>query len=193
MNRSVVLAMAALLIAGCSQETPQPSPQGASSPPASPADVPQASTGAVGGMQGEVSGLSADRSGLNVRITDFGKVVDLPSDALFAYDKAELTPEAETELRKVADLIRESPQGPIQIIGHTDSHGEDAYNQTLSEARARTVAGWFGQQVGVRTRSFEVAGRGETRPIAPNVTATGADDPVGRAKNRRVEVVVPKG
>ena len=73
------------------------------------------------------------------------------------------------------------------MIGHTDSHGSAAYNQTLSEARAKTVADWFGQQVGVRQRQFAV----ETAPIAPNAKADGTDDPAGRAKNRRVEVILP--
>lgn len=89
-------------------------------------------------------------------------------------------------------MIRRAPAGPIGVVGHTDSRGDAAYNQALSDARARTVAGWFGQQVGVRQRAFEVSGKGETAPIAPNETASGADDPQGRARNRRVEVVLPK-
>lgn len=191
MNRSAALAVMAVLTAGCS---PAAAPQNTSATPqgASSATV-QPSKGATGGMQADISDLHAEASGLNVRITDFGTVVDLPSDALFAYDKSDLTPAAESELRKAAELIRRSPPGAIQVIGHTDSHGDDAYNQRLSEARARTVAAWFGQEVGVRTRTFDVAGKGETQPIAPNATDTGADDPVGRARNRRVEVILPKG
>lgn len=145
-----------------------------------------------GGLRAQVSDLTADISGLNTRMSDMGLVIDLPADALFEYDKAELTPVAESELRKAAEVIRQSPPGSIQVIGHTDSDGNDAYNQTLSEARAKTVADWFGQQVGVRQRQFAVSGKGETAPIAPNATADGKDDPAGRAKNRRVEVIVPK-
>ena len=48
------------------------------------------------------------------------------------------------------------------------------------------------RQVGVRQRAFAVSGKGETAPIAPNETATGADDPAGRTKNRRVEVILPR-
>lgn len=144
------------------------------------------------GLRAQVSELNADISGLDTRFTDMGLVIDLPSDALFDYNKAELTPAAEIELRKAAELIRASPPGSIQVIGHTDSDGNDAYNQTLSEARAKTVADWFGQQVGVRQRQFAVSGKGETAPIAPNASADGKDDPAGRAKNRRVEVIVPK-
>lgn len=144
-----------------------------------------------GSLTAQVSSLTGTISGLSTRITDLGLVIDLPSDALFDYDKATLTTAAEADLRKAAELIRKSPPGTIQIIGHTDGKGDDGYNQTLSEARAQAVAGWFGQQVGVRQREFAVSGKGKTAPIAPNTTADGKDDPAGRAKNRRVEVIVP--
>jgi outer membrane protein OmpA-like peptidoglycan-associated protein len=124
-------------------------------------------------------------------MTHMGLVIDLPADALFDYDKASLTQEAEAELRKAAEVIRQSPPGAIRIIGHTDDHGSDGYNKTLSEERANRVAQWFRQQVGVRQREFQVSGLGESKPVAPNRNAQGADDPQGRARNRRVELVIP--
>lgn len=157
------------------------------------ADGSSTRTAASGGLRGQVSDLTGAVSGLNTRVSDMGLVIDLPADALFEFDKAELTPAAQTELAKAAELIRRSPPGAIQVIGHTDSKGDDAYNQKLSEARARTVADWFGTQVGVRQRAFEAIGKGETDPIAPNARPDGGDDAAGRAKNRRVEVVVPNG
>jgi outer membrane protein OmpA-like peptidoglycan-associated protein len=174
---------------GASSNTIEPPSVAASAATAIPTDA--KAVPSSGGLAATVSGLSADESDLNVRITDLGTVIDLPADALFDYDEATLTPAAETELRKAAALIGRSPAGPVQVIGHTDSKGDDAYNQKLSEARARTVAGWFGQQVGIRQRTFQVSGKGETAPIAPNETPSGADDPQGRSKNRRVEVVIP--
>lgn len=187
------LALSALALAACSpaadsdpppaRETPTPAPAAAASAP--PATTP-------GGMTGSVSSLTGDVSGLNIRVTDMGTIIDLAADALFEFDKADLTPAAEAQLQKVAALIRKAPPGGIQVIGHTDAKGDDAYNQRLSEARARTVADWFGRQVGVRQREFAVSGKGETAPVAPNATATGADDPAGRAKNRRVEVILPR-
>ncbi|WP_426266932.1 OmpA family protein [Sphingomonas sp. LHG3443-2] len=143
------------------------------------------------GLRAQVSDLTADVSGLNTRMSDMGLVIDLPADALFDFDKATLTPAAEEELRKAAEVIRQSPPGNVRVIGHTDSKGDDAYNQTLSQARAQTVRDWFEQQVGVRQRRFEVSGQGEAAPVAPNTLADGKDNPAGRTKNRRVEVIVP--
>src|SRR3546814_13268746 len=64
-------------------------------------------------------------------------------------------------------------------------------SQTLSAARANRVSDWFLGQVGVRQRELLVSGQGEAAPIAPNENAAGGDNPAGRAKNRRVELVVP--
>lgn len=186
------LALSALALAACAPAADSEPPP-ASEAPAAPAPTAAAApANAPGGMTGTVSNLTGDISGLNIRVTDMGTIIDLPADALFEFDKADLTPAAEAQLQQVAALIRKASPGGIQVIGHTDAKGDDAYNQRLSEARARTVADWFARQVGVRQRDFAVSGKGETAPIAPNETATGADDPAGRAKNRRVEVILPR-
>jgi outer membrane protein OmpA-like peptidoglycan-associated protein len=185
----------AALLAACSpggSESAPTSENTAASAPAPSAAAEPAASAAPGGMAGQVSDLKGDISGLNIRVTDMGMIIDLPADALFEFDKAALTPAAEAQLRKAAELIRKAAPGTIQVIGHTDAKGDDAYNQRLSEARARTVADWFKAEVGVRQREFAVSGKGETAPIAPNQTAAGADDPAGRTKNRRVEVVLPR-
>lgn len=186
------LALSALALAACAPAADSEPPP-ASEPPAAPAPTPAAApANPPGGMTGTVSNLTGDISGLNIRVTDMGTIIDLAADALFEFDKADLTPAAEAQLQKAAALIRKAPPGGIQVIGHTDAKGDDAYNQRLSEARARTVADWFGAQIGVRQRDFAVSGKGETAPIAPNEAATGADDPAGRTKNRRVEVILPR-
>ena len=198
------LSSAVLLVAACSGGEPDgtaPAAGDTAAPAASASPSSPAAVGAEGaavtnpgndGLTAQVSSLTGEVSGLNTRVTDMGLVIDLPSDALFGYDEADLTPAAEIELRKAAELIRQSPPGAVQVIGHSDSDGDATYNQTLSEARARTVADWFGEQVGVRQRQFTVSGKGETAPIADNARADGTDDPAGRAKNRRVEVIVPR-
>lgn len=194
--RASIVFIGALMLAACSQGE-KAADSGNRSPDA--ATAPLSTTGAGAGNQVEaggslradVSSLAAGTSGLNVRVTDMGTIIDLPADALFDFDKSTLTPVAEAELGKAAELIRRSPEGTIGVIGHSDSKGDDAYNRKLSEARARAVAEWFGRQVGVRQREFQVSGKGETAPVAPNEMADGADDPAGRAKNRRVEVILP--
>lgn len=184
-------AALALALAGCGGSAPSPAPTGAASEAVAPAATGSPTGGGGGGLSGQVSALSGDVSGLNTRVSDLGLIIDLPADALFEFDRATLTPNAVAELTKAAELIRRSPAGPIRVVGHTDSKGDHAYNQRLSEARARAVAGWFGGQVGVRTRAFQVSGAGEGSPVAPNARPDGSDDPAGRARNRRVEVIVP--
>lgn len=187
------LALSALALAACAPAADSEPPPASDAPATpAPAAATSAPANAPGGMTGTVSNLTGDVSGLNVRVTDMGTIIDLAADALFEFDKADLTPAAEAQLQKAAALIRKAPPGGIQVIGHTDAKGDDAYNQRLSEARARTVGDWFAAQVGVRQRDFAVSGKGETAPIAPNETATGADDPAGRTKNRRVEVILPR-
>lgn len=195
MIRAALALLPALALAACTPAADrEQAPAGdASAAPATATSAPAAPPAATpGGMTGSVSSLTGDVSGLNIRVTDMGTIIDLPADALFEFDKADLKPDAEVQLQRVAALIRKAPAGAIQVIGHTDAKGDDAYNQRLSEARARTVADWFARQVGVRQRDFAVSGKGETAPVAPNETATGADDPAGRAKNRRVEVILPR-
>ena len=79
----------------------------------------------------------------------------------------------------------------VQIEGHTDAKGDDGYNQRLSERRAESVRLWFIRNA-LHNVQFSSRGFGETRPVAPNTKEGGADDPEGRQKNRRVEIVIRK-
>jgi len=192
MRWALLSIAAAAAIGGCSADAPTDAANQDKRPSASSRSADDtASPPAPPSMSAKVSSLKGTVSGLNTRVTDMGTIIDLPADALFEYDKAVLTQAAEVELRKAAEMIRRSPPGAIRVIGHTDSKGDDAYNQTLSEARANRVADWLREQVGVRQRELLVSGQGEAAPIAPNENAAGGDNPVGRAKNRRVELVVP--
>lgn len=136
------------------------------------------------------SNLSAQGSSLSGTETGFNIQINLSSDVLFDFDKAELKPEASTELQKAADVIRQKGKGVILITGYTDSKGTDEYNQRLSLARAQAVKSWFEAQ-GLN-QDFQVAGQGAKNPVAPNTHPDGSDNPEGRAKNRRVEVIVNK-
>lgn len=136
------------------------------------------------------SNLSAQGSSLSGTETGFNIQINLSSDVLFDFDKAELKPEADTELQKAADVIRQKGKGVILITGYTDSKGTDEYNQRLSLARAQAVKSWFEAQ-GLN-QDFQVAGQGAKKPVAANTHPDGSDNPEGRAKNRRVEIIVNK-
>jgi len=79
----------------------------------------------------------------------------------------------------------------LSCDGRSDATGDDAYNQRLSERRAESVRQWFARN-GLADLRFSSRGLGETRPVAPNTKPDGADDPEGRQKNRRVEIVIGK-
>jgi outer membrane protein OmpA-like peptidoglycan-associated protein len=110
------------------------------------------------------------------------------ADALFDFDKASLRAEAEETLAVAGPEIRKLGAKPARVEGHTDAIGSDAYNMKLSEARAATVRDWLAMH-GTIPGATPTKGFGKTKPIAPNKTADGKDDPQGRQKNRRVEVV----
>jgi len=110
------------------------------------------------------------------------------ADALFDFDKANLRPEAEETLVATGPEIAKLGGKPTRIEGHTDALGADAYNQKLSEARATTVRDWLAAR-SIVPAATPIKGFGKTKSIAPNRTSEGRDDPEGRQKNRRVEVV----
>lgn len=128
---------------------------------------------------------------LQVKETETEVRIELAADVLFDFDQATLLPKAEETLTKAAKFIRERAAGVVRIEGHTDAKGDDAYNQRLSERRAESVRQWFARH-GLGDLQFSPRGFGETRPLAPNTKAGGADDPDGRRKNRRVEIVISK-
>lgn len=111
------------------------------------------------------------------------------ADALFEFDKATLTPDAEETLKALLPLLAKAGKHPATVEGHTDAKGTDAYNQTLSEKRAQTVKDWLVSR-GALAATTPTQGWGKRRPVAPNAKPDGSDDPAGRQKNRRVEVVL---
>jgi len=112
----------------------------------------------------------------------------LPSDALFAFGKADLTPAASGAIESLAKQVT-AESGTVTIEGHTDAVGSDADNQKLSEARAAAAKGAIAARLNGNF-TFKTVGFGETKPVAPNTKPDGSDDPDGRAQNRRVEIVV---
>ena len=129
---------------------------------------------------------------LKVKETDTELRIELAADVLFDFDKADILPKAETVLGQVADLLRQKAKGGVRIEGHTDGKGSPAYNQKLSLRRADAVKTWLMKQDGLKRIHFVTAGFGATRPVAPNTKTDGTDDPDGRQKNRRVELIIKK-
>ena len=126
---------------------------------------------------------------LNAQQTpDQALVVALPADVLFDFDSAILRADAAPALERAAELLQSYPRAPLAVHGHTDAKGTDAYNDALSQRRAQAVAARLAPLAGGRT--LTVRGYGEQRPVAPNTRADGGDDPQGRQKNRRVEIVI---
>lgn len=103
----------------------------------------------------------------------------------FDYDKATIRPDSEETLKRVLKAIKARPNVKLVIEGHTDAEGSDAYNQTLSDKRARSVMNWLVSH-GVAKVQLSAKGFGESRPVADN------SKPDGRALNRRVEIALDK-
>ena len=103
----------------------------------------------------------------------------------FAFDSAKLTDKARGQLSGFVNNVKSSNVAPtsITVVGHTDSIGSDACNQTLSEKRANSVASYLNSQ-GMNRGIMQVSGRGESQPAASNTTKA------GRAENRRVDIRV---
>ena len=109
---------------------------------------------------------------------------------LFDFDEAAIRPSAKPILAKLARLIESENPPAIAIEGHTDSKGEDAYNNRLSLARAQAVRDFLKDVHRVPGDIMQAEGLGENRPTAPNANPDGSDNEEGRQKNRRVEVVL---
>lgn len=116
--------------------------------------------------------------------------MNLSGDVLFDYDKAFLKPEAEQALKKVAIVLSQFPQSQVTVEGYTDSKGASSANLQLARERAQAVKDWLVKNGGVPAANISTKGLGEQFPIAPNTNADGSDNPVGRALNRRVSIIV---
>jgi len=99
----------------------------------------------------------------------------------FTFDSLQLSPEANSVLDRQAEVMRSSPDLRMQIIGHTDSVGTEAYNNSLGRRRALSAKTYL-EKKGIASQRMEVISRGESQPIATN------DTEEGRAMNRRIEL-----
>lgn len=150
-----------------------------------------AGIGAVAGagigayMDGQERKLREQTAGTGVDVIRDGDnlVLRMPSGITFAYNDAAVQPQFQPTLNNVSSVLAQYPKTYIDVYGHTDSDGSDAYNQTLSERRAQSVAGYLVSH-GVQSARIATRGFGETQPIASNATEE------GKAANRRVEIKI---
>ncbi len=127
--------------------------------------------------------LRRQTAGTGVGVTREGNelVLDMPSEVTFAVNSSNLDPAFRSTLDKVAATLTEYEKTYVDVLGHTDSTGSDAYNQTLSEQRANIVAAYLSGR-GVKQARLATKGYGESQPRASNTTEE------GRSQNRRVEI-----
>jgi len=142
--------------------------------------------GAVGNYQDKQEAkLRQQMAGTGVEVVRKGDniTLDMPGNVTFAFDSAQLNPQFNSVLDKVAKTLVEYDQTVIQIAGHTDSTGSHAYNMKLSDQRAGSVKSYLAGR-GVPGQRMQTVGAGPDFPIADNATSE------GRAENRRVEITI---
>jgi outer membrane protein OmpA-like peptidoglycan-associated protein len=145
--------------------------------------------GAVGNyMDRQDAALRARLQGTGVSVSRTGPngqniTLNMPGNITFAVNSGDISASFYPVLNSVALVLKEYDKTMVEVAGHTDSDGSDAYNQQLSERRAGSVASYLTSQ-GIRGDRFITVGAGESRPIASNAT------PEGKAQNRRVEITI---
>jgi len=127
-------------------------------------------------QQLQSTGVSVTRNGDSI-------ILNMPGNITFATDSSNISADFYQVLDSVALVIKEFEKTYVDVIGHTDNTGSEAYNQKLSEARASSVARYLESQ-GVLPARIVSSGAGESSPIASNATAQ------GRSLNRRVEIIL---
>jgi outer membrane protein OmpA-like peptidoglycan-associated protein len=142
--------------------------------------------GGIGAYQDrQEAALRRDLQGTGVDVVRQGDniTLNMPGNITFAFNSSSLQSQFYPVLDNVANTLGQYNQTVIEVAGHTDNVGSDAYNQQLSVQRANAVASYLGSK-GILQQRMMVVGAGESRPIASN------DTDAGRAQNRRVEITI---
>lgn len=129
-------------------------------------------------------------SEFNAEGTEDGAKLTLPEDILFDFDSDKLLSEADEAIEQLVQVIETTDDNEeVTIVGHTDNKGEDSYNQELSENRANAVLEALADK-DIDEDRLNAEGKGANAPVAENTNSDGSDNPDGRQKNRRVEVII---
>ena len=200
---SVLVILASLILSGCASmnKTTKGAVVGTAAGGAMGAVIGKATGNAalgaiigatVGGATGAIIGHEMDKQAEEIEKTvpdakvervGEGIVVEFSSAVLFGFDQAALSAEAMANLDKLVTVLNTYPDTNIEVQGHTDSKGTEAYNQTLSERRSKAVSDYILTR-GIKTERVTPKGFGETLPEYDNETEE------GRAQNRRVEFLI---
>ena len=137
-------------------------------------------------MDRQQAELRRELAGTDVRLRREGDNIflEMPGDVTFDVDRAEIKPQFVPVLDDVSRVLNQYPSTLVDVVGHADSTGPDAYNLDLSRRRASSVADFLVNRGRVLPDRLYVDGQGELSPIASNETES------GRAQNRRVEIVL---
>ena len=151
---------------------------------------------AVGGTAGALIGKKMDKQKKEleaslpeeavVETINEGEALKVTFDSgiLFATNSSTVSAASKSALRNLATSLNANPDTDIKIVGHTDSTGKVDYNQTFSEKRAKSVYDYLMEDQGISSTRMTFEGKGIHEPVADNAT------PEGRAKNRRVEILI---
>ncbi|MHC1776511.1 MAG: OmpA family protein [Lentimicrobium sp.] len=146
----------------------------------------------VGGATGAVIGNQMDKQAAEIEKTvpdakvervGEGIIVEFSSNVLFGFDQSNLSGDAKVSLDKLVTVLNYYPDTDIEVQGHTDSKGSNAYNKNLSERRAGSVNSYLASK-GISNSRTDIKGYGETAPKYSNESES------GRAENRRVEFLI---
>ncbi len=141
--------------------------------------------GAVIGHQMDQQAKELDQSIPGAKIERVGEGIQVTFDSglLFDFDSDRVRPDAAANLQELARSLTKFPDSDLLIVGHTDSKGDDAYNQSLSQRRSTSASAYL-QSQGVPASRIRTSGRGESEPVASN------DTEAGMQQNRRVEIAI---
>ncbi|MBK6967526.1 MAG: OmpA family protein [Bacteroidales bacterium] len=146
----------------------------------------------VGGATGAIIGNKMDKQAAEIEKTvpdakvervGEGIIVEFSSNVLFGFDQSDLSGDAKVSLDKLVTVLNYYPDTDIEVQGHTDNKGSNAYNKNLSERRAGSVTSYLASN-GIPNSRTNIKGYGETAPKYSN------DSESGRAENRRVEFLI---
>jgi outer membrane protein OmpA-like peptidoglycan-associated protein len=183
----LTLSLAAVAAAGsaCAKKPPEPPP-----PPPVDVNVPAPPARPMPTANRQLL-EEVKKAGLEAREVDEGVIIYLPTVFLFEFDRSVVTDDAKKQLREVGKLLGSevAENRRVTVEGHADAVGTRAYNRNLSDRRAAAVVQEL-VAAGVKSERISKRVFGEDKPLEPNRRPDGTDNPEGRAKNRRVALLI---